>query len=195
LPGELVFPSFYLARRRSWGSTPFAGFLPHEVEVHFCTSGPTCPFDRVSPAPIDFRRGDPRSPGRCDQLSAVLKGRVALGRIEIWASGLTPVCGPYPRRRSHARTRQRRGPFLPWALPLAGLWTRARASTRARPRGDHQPPEACLDALFARRRGQFSLSLQRRRFLSAHGLWRTFPDPVRSASCRRTAPSPAVTAS
>jgi len=47
--------------------------------------------------------------------------------------GFAPVCDPVPRHR-------RRGPILPWVLPLAGLWARCCAFDRARPRSDHQPP-------------------------------------------------------
>lgn len=43
------------------GVHPFAGLLPRRVDLHFCTSGPTCLFI-APPDPIDFRRVDPPRP-------------------------------------------------------------------------------------------------------------------------------------
>jgi len=71
--------------------------------------------------------------------------------------GFAPVCSPFPRRFY-----RRRESILPWALPLAGLWTHRRAFEQARPRSNHQPPET-------------PTALGHRPLLSAHGLCAILP--------------------
>jgi hypothetical protein len=107
-----VLPSF--AGRRSWGSpAPFAGLLPHQVDDHLGSSGPTCLF-------VATARPDWFSSGASIRSIEI---EAACGWIGFWAfvpnlmfrSG-TPVCGPFPEAIVRFAARS----FLPWALPLAG---------------------------------------------------------------------------
>jgi len=110
--------------------TSFAGLLPlaggRDVSA---APGPRV-VPASSPAPIDFRRGDPNPSSRrgalanapCGGRTGQVGGAVA---FDFWASFPFAV-------RSAAHNNE---PILPWALPLAGLSGDAiRASARARPR-------------------------------------------------------------
>jgi len=111
--------------------TPFAGLLPPKADAHLCESGPTCPFHRDPSARFIF-------------VGLARLAFVWLRRTVDWPRpgllGLTSRRSVRRAGRSHARTTTARAPILPWALPLAGLWTHTRAPSRARPRVDRQPP-------------------------------------------------------
>jgi len=145
LAGRLV--SSLVVRRRSWGSS-LRRFTPVTGGRHLCRPGPTCRL-RPSPAPIDFRRGDP--PARSELWLGKRKGE-RIGGSWRSTSGL----------RSHLRS----APAVVMATgrdPALGF-----ASCRVvghefvhspgiDPGADHQPPAV-------------GTAIIRRHCLSAHGL-------------------------
>jgi hypothetical protein len=76
-PDRVVLPSLGPATLLGFPSAPFAGLLPHRVDGHFGSSGPTCLFVRTR-VPIDFRR--------VIRASCETWGRSACDRIGFWAS-------------------------------------------------------------------------------------------------------------
>jgi len=145
LAGRLVLPS---SSGGAHGVQPFAGLLPRRVDLHLCTSGPTC-LCIAPPDPIDFRRVD--SP-RLHCASVREKATANRGRLDVgfWASLPSAVRFAI---FSPGRTRTRR--YLNRDRSCLGLclfqvcrhtrFTHPCASMRARPRVDHQPPDASRD--------------------------------------------------
>jgi len=117
-------------RRRSWGSvrSTLRRFAPADRWcTRFRATGPACRSCRLV-RPIDFRRV-----AGCSRVSDPDEARrpgIRWRRL----SGFAPIRDPHPSLVTIDA-------ILPWALPLAGLaGTSFRASWRARPRPDHQPP-------------------------------------------------------
>jgi hypothetical protein len=149
-------PPRFLARcsatRRSWAATrglvgragpsldpsdgahgvPFDRALRRFAPAHrwcarFRATGPACRSCRLV-RPIYFRRVT-----GCSRVSDPDEARRP-GMRWRRLPGFAPMCDPHPPLATA-------GAILPWALPLAGLaGTSFRASGRARPRPDHQPP-------------------------------------------------------
>jgi hypothetical protein len=139
-PGRTIGPSL-IVRRRSWGSS-LRRFAPAYG----------CPHISVRPGPHAFSSRRPTrlifvGLARLARMSKVRERANEPGAIRCWLLGFAPVCGPFRDiARTHARPSHSSRSFLPWALPLSGLWAHVRALTRARPRVNHQPPDTPLSA-------------------------------------------------
>lgn len=99
-----------LIRRRSWGYPRTLRRLPSHIWVRRCLHrpGPTCLCPRQA-GPIVFIE-----PGR---FSFMICLRWAPVVCAVWLLGFAPVCGRPGLLFSRPTA------FLPWASPLAGLWT------------------------------------------------------------------------
>jgi hypothetical protein len=126
------------------------GFIPSQVCSRggwICISAHPGPraFLIAPSDPINFRRVDSPRPS-C--VSVREKATANRGRRDVgfWASLPSAVrFAIFSPRRTRARQVLESRSILPWALPLSGMRAHIRASMRARPRVDHQPPDASLD--------------------------------------------------
>jgi hypothetical protein len=95
--------------------------------------------------PINFRRVDSPRPS-CVSVREKAKANRGRRDVGFWASLPSAVrFAIFSPRRTRARQVLESRSILPWALPLSGMRAHIRASMRARPRVDHQPPDASLD--------------------------------------------------
>ena len=167
LAGRLVLPS--IVRRRSWGSSlrRFAPATGGRASLHIRAH---MPFHSRRPTRLIFVGLIRLARGvSVRQWAMTDRGRLDVG---FWASlpFAVRVATHCPGARAPIAFTSRS--ILPWALPLSGVRARVCAPAWARPRANHQPPDASLD--------------------TSHPLMR-FGDPSRLtcvlARCRRISPS------
>lgn len=108
-----------VSRRRSWGSdVPSQRCSRSGCRGVSCPFGPTCLFRRRL-APVVFTGGpNDLALGRRHERTCRTGRSIERPSMSGWASGLH-----LPRAVRVAPIRPG-GPLLPWAFPLAGLWTR-----------------------------------------------------------------------
>jgi hypothetical protein len=132
-PGRHASRTGLACRQRSWGSSLRSLDPVQQAEARFRAPLTHTPLPSIRPRLERFW-------GRVIAANAFGFRRCGWRPI-LGLRSEARLLGFQTRWASRARGRTPPGPILPWALPLAGLWTSADASWRSRRRQNQLPPE------------------------------------------------------